>query len=249
MVPSNFGLAALLLMSGATAGTVLPAPMVMAQAMPTKGAMSVAQASAAAESILNVIQSGDAEARYQVFSNDLKAVSSPALVAQAMARQPKVSSWRITSVDAGLDHATVDALLQTTKGPLAVVLILDQQGKLEAYHVDESASPSTTVARNFVSAVIKGQFVQARSFMSLPLQEEITPRALQSKWLNLQRQTGNFVRLRRIVEAERTPGARIVLVNMEFTRFNDTLFVIFDDRNEIVGLDFPAEPRLIRPSR
>ncbi|MBM5809610.1 MAG: hypothetical protein FJ051_07310 [Cyanobacteria bacterium M_surface_9_m1_291] len=61
------------------------------------------------------------------------------------------------------------------------------------------------------------------------------------------RETGNFVRLRRIVEAERSDGVRIVLVNLEFTRLADTLFVILDDRNQITGLDFPNEPAVVNP--
>ncbi|MEB3234717.1 MAG: DUF3887 domain-containing protein, partial [Cyanobacteriota bacterium] len=211
-------------------------------------AISTAKAAAAAETILNVIQSGDAQARYQIFASELKAATSPALVARAMARQPKVTSWRITSVDSGLEHATVDALLQTTKGPIHIVLVINQQGKLVAYQIDESAEASTAVANDFVASVIKGQFVQARSFLSLRLQQEISATNLQSKWLNLQREAGNFVRVRRVVEAERNLGTRVVLVTMEFTRFNDTLFVILDDRNQIVGLDFPEEPALILPA-
>jgi len=249
MVPSTLGLAALLLVSGATASTVLTPPSAIAQTAPAKGGMSVAKASAAAEAILNVIQSGSAEDRYQMFSSDLKAVTSPALVARAMARQPKVTGWQITSVDAGLEHATVDAVLDTSKGSRNVVLVIDQQGKLVAFQFDESTLALTAVANNFVTAVIKGQFVQARSFLSLPLQAEIGAGSLQSKWLNLQRQAGNFVRVRRVIEADRSPGSRVVLVTMEFTRLNDTLFVILDDRNQIVGLDFPAEPALVRPSR
>lgn len=209
--------------------------------------MGVAKAAAAAETILDVIQNGDAKARFQLFSDDLKAATSPALVARNMARQPKILSWRITSVDAGLRNATVDAQLQTSKGAVAVVLIINNQGQLVAYQVDESAESSTQVARDFTTAVINGQFVQARSFLSLTLQNEISPQALQGKWLNLQRETGNFVRLRRIVEAERSEGVRIVLVNLEFTRLADTLFVILDDRNQITGLDFPNEPAVVNP--
>lgn len=55
------------------------------------------------------------------------------------------------------------------------------------------------------------------------------------------------MRLRRIVEAERSDGVRIVLVNLEFTRLADTLFVILDDRNQITGLDFPNEPAVVNP--
>lgn len=229
----------------AGAGPALMAVPAQAQSGQASG-MGVAKAAAAAETILDVIKNGDAKARYGVFSDDLKAATSPALVARSMARQPKVLSWRITSVDAGLRNATVDAQLETSKGPVSMVLIINNQGQLVAYQVDESNQPSTQVARDFITAVIDGQFVKARSFLSLQLQNEISPQALQGKWLNLQRQTGNFVRLRRIVEAERSEGVRLVLVNMEFTRLGDTLFVILDDRNQITGLDFPNDPAVVK---
>lgn len=242
------GLAVLIGVSAPALAVAVGSP---AQAQPTGGnaVIQVSSAAAAAENILNVIQNGDAKARYAIFSDELKAVTSPALVARAMARQPKVLSWRITSVDAGLEHATVDALLQTSRGPQSVVLIIDDMGKLEAYQVDSAATPTTKVARDFITAVSKDQWVQARSFLSLGLQEEIPPGSLQAKWLGLQRQTGKFVKVRSIIEAQRNMNSRVVLVTMEFSRLNDTLLVIFDDRNQITGLDFPAEPATIAKPR
>lgn len=243
----GFAVAAGIAMAGVVTGIAPGLPPVQAQSKPAQASgMGVAKAAAAAERILDVIQNGDAKARFQLFSDDLKAATSPAMVARNMARQPKVLSWRITSVDAGLRNATVDAHLETSKGPVSMVLIINSQEKLEAYQIDESTEASTQVARDFITAVINGQFVQARSFLSLRLQNEISPQALQGKWLNLQRQTGNFVRLRRIVEAERSAGVRLVLVNLEFTRLGDTLFVILDDSNQITGLDFPNEPTVVK---
>lgn len=225
----------------------------LAQAAPAPAAsapaISVAQASAAAEAILKAYQSQNAEAYFALFSDELKATSSPALVANVLASRAKVLSWRITSIDVGLDTATVDALLQTAKGPLNVVLLIDDEGKLTAYQADLSARASTAVAGRFIAAVIQGKFVEARSFLSLPMQKEISPSSLQAKWLNLQRETGNYVRTRRIIESQRTGDLRLVLVNLEFTRMADSLYVILDDRNQIVGLDFPNDPAVIKPAR
>ena len=209
----------------------------------------VAQAKAAAERILKASQSRNAEAYFALFADELKATSSPALVASVMATRPTILSWRISSIDVGLDTATVDVRLETAKGPLNVVLLINDEGQLEAYQADLSARAATAVAGRFINAVLQGKFVEARSFLSLPMQQEISPASLQSKWLNLQRETGNYVRTRRIVESERTGDTRLVLVNLEFTRMADSLYVILDDRNQIVGLDFPRDPAVIKPAR
>lgn len=248
---SSLAAASLLLVSATATALSGVVPAALAQSSPaaTKAAsMTASQATAAAETILNVVQSRDAQARFDLLSDDLKAVSSPALLAKTIARQPKILSWRITSIDVGLDSSTVDALLQTGRGSVPVVLVINNLGKLAAYQVDESKEPSTRVAQDFITAVVRGKFGEARSFLSLSMQKEISPQALQAKWLNLQSETGNFVRTRRIIEAERSPDTRLVLVNLEFTRMADTLFVILDGRNQIVGLDFPNEPALIKPN-
>ena len=83
---------------------------------------------------------------------------------------------------------------------------------------------------------------RSSSFLSPSLQEEISQSALQAKWQRLQRVTGNFVRIRRIARAENTPAMKLVIVNTEFNRLTDNLFVILDERNQIIGVDFPTEP-------
>jgi hypothetical protein len=38
-------------------------------------------------------------------------------------------------------------------------------------------------------------------------------------------------------------------VNTEFTRLTDNIFVVLDDNNQIVNLDFPLEPASPEPIR
>jgi hypothetical protein len=85
--------------------------------------------------------------------------------------------------------------------------------------------------------------------LSLPLQKEIGASALQARWQQLQRQTGEFVRIRRAVEAESNADQRLVLVNTEFNRLTDSLFVILNSNNEIIGVDFPSDPITPKPVR
>jgi len=44
------------------------------------------------------------------------------------------------------------------------------------------------------------------------------------------------------VEAEQTKDGKLVLVNTEFNRLTDTLFVILNNKNQIIGVDFPNDP-------
>ncbi len=42
--------------------------------------------------------------------------------------------------------------------------------------------------------------------------------------------------------AEGGGDQRLVLVNSEFNRLSDSLFVILNANNDIIGVDFPNEP-------
>ena len=42
---------------------------------------------------------------------------------------------------------------------------------------------------------------------------------------------------------------RLVLVNTEFNRLTDSLFVILNSNNEIIGVDFPSDPITPKPVR
>ena len=207
--------------------------------------LSVEQARAAANRILEAIQTGDPNLRYSQFSDQLKAISSPAMVAETMRRQPKLLSWTLLSVRGGLRTTTVEASLQTSAGTRDLFMVLNDQGQLDGYHLDLTDAKSTTVAADFVKALSGGHFITARSFLSLPLQRELTPATLQAKWQQLQRYTGNFIRVGKVVAAEHNDDSQLVLVNTEFNRITDTLFVVLNRSNEIISVDFPQDP--IRP--
>jgi hypothetical protein len=90
--------------------------------------------------------------------------------------------------------------------------------------------------------VSTGNFITAQSFLSPGVQQELTPAVLQRKWLGLQRETGTFVKVGRAVEAESTPDTRLVLVNVQFNRLTDNIYVILNSENQITGVDFPENP-------
>jgi hypothetical protein len=202
----------------------------------------VEQARAAAVRILNAVKDGDAKARFAQFSPQLQAVTSPSMIAATMRTQPKVLSYELLSVRSGMSGSTVEAELTTKAGKRVVFMVLNNSGKIDRYYIDRADDASSQVALQFVQAVSTGNFITAQSFLSPGVQEDLTPAVLQSKWLELQRETGTFVKVGRAVEAETTPDTRLVLVNVQFNRLADNLYVILNSENQITGVDFPENP-------
>ncbi|MFM7641024.1 MAG: DUF3887 domain-containing protein [Cyanobium sp.] len=226
--------------SGAGPKVVMP--------LPTSAAAVEQRARSAAERVLKALREGDAQARYDQFAPELKRMTSPYLVAMNMRKQPKVLSWVITSVIPGIDSSTVEAKLQTSRGERTLLMVIDEKGLLAGYHINMADLPAEKVVADFMGALTDGRFVSASSFLSTELQEEIPPATLQRKWQQLQRNTGNFIKVRRIARSESTAELKLVLVNIQFTRTTDNLFVILDSTNQIVGVDFPTDPPLATPS-
>jgi len=242
------------LLIGAAAQPLLPAlsGVALAQgaaAAPAASNLSVAEARAAASRILEAVKSGDANARYAQFSDELKAITSPSMVAATIRTQPKVLSYQLLSVRSGIGTSTVEAELTTSAGVRVMFIVLNSKGQIARYYVDRADDPTSKVAEQFVRALSTGNFITAHSFLSPQFQKDITPQALQTKWLNLQRVTGLFQQLGRVVEAESTPDSHLVLVNVQFNRLSDNLFVILNADNQVTGVDFPSEPAAPRTAR
>ena len=213
----------------------------LAQVPAQASAPSAAEITKAANRVLEALRSGDANARYALFADALKRTSSPSMVANTMKTQPKVLSYRILRVLPGLSNSVVEATLNTTAGSRDVVLVLNNAGQLAGFQYDNADQLSTDVVNRFIQALIKGQFVSARSFLSLAMQDELTPSALQAKWQRLQRVTGDVIKVRHLLLADSAPNQKLVIVSMDFQRLTDSLFVILNDKNEITGVDFPNE--------
>jgi hypothetical protein len=216
-------------------------------AKPTSAAAVEQRARQAAERVLKVLRDGDAQARFDQFAPDLQRMTSPWLVAMNMGRQPKIQSWLITAVTPGIESSTVEAQLRTSAGERTLLMVIDENGRLAGYHINVADQPAEKVVADFMEALIDGRFVAASSFLSPELQEEIPPASLQRKWQILQRSTGNVVRVRRIARSESAADMKLLLVNTQFTRTTDNLFVILDNSNQIVGVDFPMAPALAVP--
>ncbi|MCP9928077.1 DUF3887 domain-containing protein [Cyanobium sp. CH-040] len=242
--PLLLGLCAALTLGGAPQG--LRAQGTQAAAAP-RSTLTVAEARAAANRFLEAAKTRDADLRYAQFSPELKAISSPAIVAERIRNEPVLRGWTLLSVRGGLSTTTVEATLDTAEGTRDLFMVLNGRGELEGYHFDLTDADTAKVARDFVVALSAGQFVTARSFLSLPKQEEFSAAALRTKWQELQRQTGAFVKVGRVLEVDRAEDTRLVLVSTEFREVTDALFVILNTNNEIVAVNFPQDP--VRPRK
>jgi hypothetical protein len=243
--PASLALLALATAICMGAGPGLPATGLAAQEQAADGnlpGLSVEEARAAANRILKAVQSRDANLRYSQFSPELKAASSPSMVAATMRTQPQLLSWKLLSVQRGLRSTTVEVSLNTSNGKREVFLVLNGAGQISGYHIDLADQAPSLVAIKFVTALSTGHFISARGFLSLELQGEIDVASLQARWQQLQRQTGDFVRINKAVEAGSSADQHLVLVYTEFNRLSDSLFVILNANNDIIGIDFPSDP-------
>ncbi len=219
---------------------------------PARGASSAmveARTKAAAERILEALRNGDADTRYRQFAPSLQRMTSPTMIRQRLATMPKVLRWTLGPVVPGQDSSTITARLITSAGPRDLLMVIDANGLLEGYHFDAADQPAETVARQFVEWISQGRYISANSLLSPELQSEIPPATMQIKWQRLQRLTGDFVAIKRVFRSESSGDQKLVLVKSEFGRITDTLFVILDGRNQIIGIDFPTEPNPPAPSR
>jgi len=226
-----------------------PAAPSLAPAGQASSAMVEARTRAAAERILVALRDGDAISRYRQFAPSLQRMTSPAMIRQRMSSMPKVLRWTLGPVVPGQDSSTISARLITSAGPRDLQMVINADGLLEGYHFDAADQPAESVARQFVEMISQGRYISANSLLSPELQSEIPPALMQVKWQRLQRLTGDFVAIKKVFRSENSADQKLVLVKTEFTRLTDTLFVILDRRNQIVGVDFPIEPNPPAPGR
>ncbi|MEB3185263.1 MAG: DUF3887 domain-containing protein [Cyanobacteriota bacterium] len=220
-----------------------------ARAAGVEQGLSVDQARAAANRIMAAEQRRDAPGRFAQFAPELQQATSPAMIAETMAKRPPIQSWSLQSVRGGLNSTTVEVTVKTSKGVEDLFIVLNSQAQITGYYVDRTDADASKVAAQFVRALSAGHYITARSFLAPSLQQEISPEGLQARWQGLQRETGNFIRVNRVIEAASNEEQHLVLVNTTFNRLTDNLFVLLDANNLIFNVDFPHELPKLRGSR
>jgi hypothetical protein len=113
------------------------------------------------------------------------------------------------------------------------------EAEVEASDADEAQIEE--IAERFIDLIAAGQVEQARELLNPTLKAGWTLDQMQDDWDRLQRITGQY---QRRVKTQVASG-NLVLIDLEFEQATDNLFVIFDDQQQIQGVDFPLQlPRL-----
>ena len=144
-------------------------------------------------------------------------------------------------ISPGYNTTTVDAVVVTTTGDQPLLMVLDEDGKLLAWKWSQQVRPIETTALDFVRALAAERWVQARTKLSLQLQEELSPADLERKWSKLNRVSGGFRNVKDAVIASQGGEQQLVLVAVEFGKATSNLFVIFDDQGRIINVDISRD--------
>ena len=162
-------------------------------------------------------------------------------VQKRLDRRVTINSSRVVDVSPGYRTTTVDAVVTTTAGEEPLLIFLDDEGKLLAWKWTDQVQAIETTALAFVKDLAAGQWLNARSRMSLELQQDLAPADLQRKWSKLATVSGGFRSIKDDVIASQGGNQQLVLVAVEFGKATSNLFVIFDDRGRIINVDISRD--------
>ena len=229
------------LVSVVSGGTVL-AQTQTATATPSTN-LTAAQANEAARTLLEAIKGKDGVTIYNGLSDPLRNSTTTEAVQQRMNRSPRVTSYRISEISRGMDDTTVEAfaVVETRKGEVPLLLVLDDSGKLVAWKWVGTTLPIEDTALKFVNDLDAGRWIAARYYLDLDFQKELSPQDLQRKWTKLSRSLGGVQRVKSALVASQGGEQQLVLVTIEFGKVTDNLFVIFNRQGRIINVDFSAD--------
>ena len=216
-----------------------PAPL-LAQKAPVTD-LSTTKATATAEQLLTALEQRRGDVIHASLSPAVKGSLSPQQVQDRLNQLPAILSSRIVLVASGYRTTTVDALLKTTRGEEDLLLVLDDDGKLLAWKWVDAVQPIERTALDFAADLAAGRWLAARSKLSLDLQEDLAPDDLRRKWLKLSSVAGGFRQLKDAVIASQGGDQQLVLVSIEFGNATSNLFVIFDERGQIINVDISRD--------
>ena len=216
-----------------------PAPL-LAQKAPVTD-LSTTKATATAEQLLTALEQRRGDVIHASLSPAVKGILTPQQVQDRLNQLPAILSSRIVLVASGYRTTTVDALLKTARGEEDLLLVLDDDGKLLAWKWVDAVQPIERTALDFAADLAAGRWLAARSKLSLDLQEDLAPDDLRRKWLKLSSVAGGFRQLKDAVIASQGGDQQLVLVSIEFGNATSNLFVIFDERGQIINVDISRD--------
>lgn len=216
-----------------------PAPLIAQQAEVTS--LSTAGATKAAEQLLSALQQRQGSAVYDLLAEAVQRSLSRDQVQQRLDQRPAILNNRVVGVASGYRTTTVDAVVTTAKGSEHLLLVLDEAGQLLAWKWIDEVHPIESTALDFAADLAAGRWLQARSKLSLDLQQDLAPADLERKWSKLSSVSGGFRKLKQAVIASQGGDQQLVLVSVEFGDATSNLFVIFNQRGQIINVDISPD--------
>ena len=216
-----------------------PAPLIAQQADVTD--LSAADATKAAEQLLSALQQRQGSVVYDLLADALQRSLSRDQVQQRLDRRPAILNSRVVGIASGYRTTTVDAVVTTAKGSENLLFVLDDAGQLLAWKWIDDVLPIERTALDFAADLAAGRWLQARSKLSLDLQQDLAPADLERKWTKLSTVSGGFRKLKQAVIASQGGDQQLVLVSVEFGDATSNLFVIFNQRGQIINVDISRD--------
>lgn len=207
----------------------------------TRTELSPAQATAAAELLLEALKNRQGDVMHDALAAPVQASVDVKSVQARLDQRVAVNATRVVSVIPGYNTTTVDAVVTTASGDEGMLMVLDEDGKLLAWKWTEQIQPIETTALDFTRDLAAGRWVAARSKMSLQLQEELAPGDLERKWTKLSQVSGGFRKVKDAVIAHQGGDQQLVLVAVAFGKATTNLFVIFDESGRIINVDISRD--------
>lgn len=207
----------------------------------TRTELSPAQATAAAELLLEALKNRQGDVMHDALAAPVQASVDVKSVQSRLDQRVTVNATRVVSVIPGYNTTTVDAVVTTASGDEGMLMVLDEDGKLLAWKWTEQIQPIETTALDFTRDLAAGRWVAARSKMSLQLQEELAPGDLERKWTKLSQVSGGFRKVKDAVIAHQGGDQQLVLVAVAFGKATTNLFVIFDESGRIINVDISRD--------
>jgi hypothetical protein len=207
----------------------------------TRTELSPAQATAAAELLLEALKNRQGDVMHDALAAPVQASVDVKSVQSRLDQRVTINATRVVSVIPGYNTTTVDAVVTTASGDEGMLMVLDEDGKLLAWKWTEQIQPIETTALDFTRDLAAGRWVAARSKMSLQLQEELAPGDLERKWTKLSQVSGGFRKVKDAVIAHQGGDQQLVLVAVAFGKATTNLFVIFDESGRIINVDISRD--------
>ena len=207
----------------------------------TRTELSPAQATAAAELLLEALKNRQGDVMHDALAAPVQASVDVKSVQARLDQRVAINATRVVSVIPGYNTTTVDAVVTTASGDEGMLMVLDEDGKLLAWKWTEQIQPIETTALDFTRDLAAGRWVAARSKISLQLQEELAPGDLERKWTKLSQVSGGFRKVKDAVIAHQGGDQQLVLVAVAFGKATTNLFVIFDESGRIINVDISRD--------